>query len=183
MKKMLLFLLLFSLCQTVFADETKETLNIYVSDMKPLVVVGDLYTPPSISGFEVDLWNAVAKELVIEGAIKDWKFTAVKWSDIEKNIKNGNADVGFSGITIRSYRMNWAEFSLPTMNSGLGIMVLKDGDVNTLFFKLGLLYEALSTPIFLFGLFVLFFAHIIWLTEKGKDGFSNKYFPGIFETF
>jgi len=186
MKKTLVILLvLFVGCQIVSAqDDFFKPLQVYVSDMPPCVIVNtdNEYGPKEISGFEIELWNAIGKELVSQGLIASWKFNAVPWDEIETNIKNGNADVGCSGLTIRSARMEWADFSVPTMNSGLGIMVLKNQASSGFIARGAILYEALSRPIGIFIFFILLFSHIIWIAERGKDeGINNKYIPGIFE--
>lgn len=180
MKSILIFLVTFVLCQASYAEDIK----IYVADMKPCVIIEEVEDScdlVNISGFEIDLWNEIAKDLVTKNIIKNWKFIPIKWGELKTNIKNGNADVACSGLTIRSERMDWAEFSIPTMNSGLGIMILKNKETNTLF-KFKILCEALAMPVALFGLFILFFSHIIWFADRGKDGINDKYFPGILET-
>ena len=167
----------------VIADE--KSLDIYVSHMKPFVIVGD--EPTDITGFEIELWDMVGEDLVAQGIINKWKFTPTDWSGVEDNIKNGNADVGFCGFTIRSGRMDWAEFSIPTMNSGLGIMVLQKGNTRGFFeniiYRLSVLYNALIGPVIVFGIFILISAHFFWLIAhfRGFNGIDPKYFPGIFD--
>ena len=174
-----------AVCQFVYAEEIKDTLKIYVAEMKPLIIVDASYDSVSISGFEIDLWGEVGQQLVANGIIKDWEFILVPWSELKTNIKNGNADLACSGLTLRSYRMDWAEFSIPTMNSGLGIMVLKkevgvvDGAM--------ILFKSLQGPVIFFASFILIFSFFLWLSEKDDDstndnnGICDKFFPGIFE--
>ena len=177
-----------AVCQFAYAED--RHLKVYVADMKPLVIIEeaeDRYTPATISGFEIDLWNEIGQELVALGLVKDWEFVTVAWSELEKNIKMGNADVACSGITIRSDRMEWAEFSAPTVNSGLGIMVLKSenkrGFFENIFYRLSVLYNALCGPVAIFGVFILISAHFFWLIAKfkGFNGIDGNYFPGIFD--
>lgn len=184
MKKTLVLLVFLIFCHVAYAEDVDRDIKIYVADMKPCVIVKpseNSHTPASISGFEIDLWNEIAKDLAAQGIIQNWEFIPVQWGELEDNIRNKNADVACAGITIRSKRMDWADFSVPTMNSGLGIMVLNNKEVETIWFKLGLLWGALSIPILLFICFILIFSNIIWLADKGGGGISNKYFPGIFE--
>ena len=187
MKKILIFLVLFALCQMATADTSKIT-KVYIANMKPCVIIEESegrYTPASVTGFEIDLWNKVGKELKAQQVIGDWEFVPVSWNELEENIKSGNADVACAGLTLRSYRMDWAEFSLPTMNSGLGIMKLKK-DVGFIG-GLVIMCEALKGPVIFFASFILIFAFIIWLLERDNDpdnddnGISDAFFPGIFE--
>ena len=173
-----------------FAKElVNKNLNIYAAPMKPCVIfTEDKVTGEWIlSGFEIELWEAVGKELMRTEVIEDWTFNPVEWVDIKSGIKDGKADVAFAGLTIRSGRMEWADFSMPTMNSGLGIMVLQKGNTRGFFenivYRMGVLYNALIGPIIVFGFFILIAAHLFWLIAhfRGFIGIDPKYFPGIFE--
>jgi ABC-type amino acid transport substrate-binding protein len=104
---------------------------------------------------EVELWKEIGNRLITKGIINDWTFIHVKWSEIEDGIKDGKADIAMAGLTIRSDRMEWSNFSMPTFNSGLGIMVLKEEP--GMFSGIILLYKALKRPVFMFGAFLLFF--------------------------
>jgi polar amino acid transport system substrate-binding protein len=172
MKKLLIILLFSSFC---FAQEN-NFLDIYVAEMKPCVIVDD----GEVSGFEIDLWNTISAELQKEGLIDGCEYHIVDWKDIEKNVRESKADVAFSGLTIRSYRMDWADFSIPTLNSGLGIMVLKDHSNQTVK-KIKIFFEAISGPFFIFSLFILFFANLILFAERKSDLFDKRYFIGIFQ--
>ena len=171
-----------------FAEESiNKNLKIYAAQMKPCVILEESEETGAWtgSGFEVELWKEVGNRLVIKGIIDDWTFFNVKWSEIEDGIKDGSADVAMAGLTIRSDRMEWSSFSMPTFNSGLGIMVLKEEA--GMFNGVILLYKALKGPVKMFGAFLLFFAFILWIAERDKDpdnddgGINDKFFPGIFE--
>lgn len=172
------------MCSLCFAEEKKD-LDIYVSHMEPFVIVGD--EPTNVTGFEIDLWDMVGEDLSKRGIVGAWEFIPTNWSGVEENIKNKNADVGLCGFTIRSDRMAWAEFSIPTTNSGLGVMVLKDenkrGFFENIIYRLGVLYNALIGPVIVFGFFILISAHFFWLIAhfRGFNGIDAKYFPGIFD--
>ena len=177
-----------TLCSLCFAEEKiDKTLRVYAAQMKPCIVLeedgatGEI----SVTGFEVDLWKAICKELAANGLIDDYKFVPVEWSEISAGIKMGNADVAMSGLTIRSDRVSWADFSMPTFNSGLGIMVLKE-DAG-MFSGLILMYKALKGPVIFFATFLLIFAVILWACERDDNpdndagGINDKFFPGVFE--
>ena len=171
--------------QVIAETPTNKSLDIYVSHMKPFVIVGD--EPTDITGFEIELWSAVGKDLAAQGIISKWKFIPTDWNGVERNIKNKNGDVGFCGFTISSKRMDWAEFSIPTMNSGLGIMVLQKDNTRGFFeniiYRLNILYNALIGPVMVFGVFILASAHVFYLIARFRDftGIDKRYFPGIFE--
>lgn len=179
------------LCSFCIAEEpVSKNLEIYVAPMKPCVIfTEDKATGEwDLSGFEIELWEAVGNDLLTAGVIKDWTFTPVEWSELESAIKDSKADVAFAGLTIRSGRMEWADFSMPTMNSGLGIMVLQKGNTRGFFeniiYRLGVLYNALIGPVIVFGIFILISAHFFWLIAHFRDftGIDKKYFPGIFDS-
>ncbi len=190
MKKIMTIIIMMMVVSCSFciaAETTPETLSIYVSKMKPCVIIeeDEATGEVEVSGFEIDLWKAVGRELAVKGLVKDWKFTPVEFADIELGISNGSADVAISGLTIRSSRLEWSSFSMPTFNSGLGIMVLKE-DAG-FFSGVIIMWNALKIPIFLFAMFILFFSFIIWGLDRDKDptndagGFSDKIYPGFFQ--
>lgn len=190
MKKMMIMMMVVScsFCSAAAKDvPEKKSLTIYAAQMKPCVILeeDEATGEVDISGFEIDLWKAIGKELAVKGVIKDWKFIPAEWSQIEPAIKSGSADIACSGLTIRLSRMEWANFTMPTFNSGLGIMVLKK-DAG-MFQGLVLMYEAMKGPVIFFALFLLIFALILWISEKDKNpdndanGISDNFFPGIFE--
>ncbi len=127
----------------------------------------------------------MGNRLLTTGVVDDWTYNTVEWLEIEDGIKTGKVDIAMAGLTIRSDRMEWSSFSMPTLNSGLGIMVLKEEA--GMFDGVTLLYKALKGPVKMFGAFLLFFAFILWIAERDKDpdnddgGINDKFFPGIFE--
>ena len=168
-------------------DSINKNLKIYVAQMKPCVILeeNEATGEMAVSGFEADLWKAVSEKLISKGVIEDYEFIPVEWSKIKDGIKSGRADVAMAGLTIRSDRMEWSSFSMPTFNSGLGIMVLKEDP--GMFSGIILLYKALKRPVIVFGTFLLFFAFILWVSERDKNpdnddgGINDKLFPGFFE--
>ena len=187
MKKIIIIMIMMlgSFC---FAEEpTNKNIEIYIAPMKPCVIIekNEKTGEWNGSGFEIELWEEVGNRLLTKGVIGNWTFTPVKWSEIKDGIKTGKADIAMAGLTIRSDRMEWSSFSMPTFNSGLGIMVLKEEA--GMFDGVILLYKALEGPVKMFGAFLLFFALILWVSERDKDpdndegGINDNFFPGIFE--
>ena len=191
MKKILLSLLLICFIKPLFAQDPNEgalkILKVSVSSMNHCVIVEeDEAGKKKVSGFEIDLLKELVQELALKGLVSTtFETKVVEFSEIGENIRNGSADMGCSGITIRSNRMDWCDFSIPTLNSGLGIMVLKKEA--GMFNGLILMYRAVKGPVLFFATFVVIFAIIIWWLERDKNpdndenGISDSFFPGVFE--
>jgi polar amino acid transport system substrate-binding protein len=188
MKKLLMIIILLLLTHNTLAVGENGKVKVYVADMRPCVIIEgseDSHTPARISGFEIELWNEIGKELAARDVIVVWELVPVKWDELEPAIRNGEADVACAGLTQRSYRMDWADFSIPTVNSGLGIMTLKE-EIGILG-GCKILFESLKKPVTFFVSFVLIFALFLWWSERDDDptndtnGISDKFIPGIFE--
>lgn len=74
---------------------------------------GDKYV-----GFDVDLWDAIAKELKLDYSLKPMDF-----SGIIPALQTHNVDLALAGITITPERKNAIDFSDGYYNSGLMVMV------------------------------------------------------------
>ena len=72
--------------------EQAETIRVATMPLEPFVIVED----DRLTGFSVDLWNAVAEQLHVQ---YEW----VKVESVEEllaAVRNGQADVGIAGISI-----------------------------------------------------------------------------------
>ncbi|MFO7818306.1 MAG: glutamine ABC transporter substrate-binding protein GlnH [Thermodesulfobacteriota bacterium] len=72
-------------------------------------------------GFDIDLWDAIAKEIGI-----DYKLQPMDFNGIIPALQTNNVDVGIAGITITSEREKAVDFSYPYYQSGLRILVSSD---------------------------------------------------------
>ena len=97
---------------------------------KELVVATDTAFVPfefkqgnTYTGFDVDLWAAIAKELKLQ-----YKLQPMDFNGIIPGLQTKNIDVALAGITIRDDRKKVIDFSDPYYESGLAILV---GDKNT----------------------------------------------------
>lgn len=79
---------------------------------------GDKYV-----GFDIDLWDAIAKEMNVSYTLKPMDF-----SGIIPALQTRNIDLALAGITITPERKKAIDFSEGYYNSGLMIMVKKDND-------------------------------------------------------
>jgi len=77
---------------------------------------GDSYV-----GFDIDLWDAVAKELGVDYTIKPMNF-----DKLIPGLQTGNIDVALAGMTINAKREKLVDFSYPYFDAGLQIMVRHD---------------------------------------------------------
>ncbi len=72
-------------------------------------------------GFDIDLWDAVAKDLGLEYELQPMAFNG-----IVPALQTGNVDVGIAGMTIKSQRMEVIDFAYPYYQSGLRLLVRAD---------------------------------------------------------
>jgi polar amino acid transport system substrate-binding protein len=138
----------------------------------------------SLSGFGIDLWNAIAEQLKLKTSYQ----IEPDVGTLEEAMRSKSADLSL-GVFITSARDAVFDFSIPTMEVGLKIIVLSKGskahresplgDMLRLMFSLTTL-EWLGMALLL----VLIPAHLVWWFERRKDNgiVSNRsYFPGILE--
>jgi polar amino acid transport system substrate-binding protein len=134
-----------------------------------------------LSGFSVDLWRNIAKEIGLQSNF------IVKSSvvDLLSEVELKKADLGIAAVSITAEREEKFDFSLPMFGGGLQILVphtdkggIKSGLSQMLqTFLSPTLFQLISVAIAL----IFFAAHIIWLSERHhKEGIIPKdYFPGI----
>jgi len=79
---------------------------------------GNTYT-----GFDIDLWAAIAKELNLK-----YKLQPMDFNGIIPGLQTRNIDVALAGITIRDDRKKVIDFSDPYYESGLAILVSSKND-------------------------------------------------------
>ncbi len=157
----------------------------------PELRVAAFIAPPSVmeqngtlTGFSVDLWNAIATRLKVKTSYQ----IVPDVSHLEEALRSKNADLTL-GLFITSARDEVFDFSIPTLETGLQIMVRDTGEkaqtANPLSDLLRLLFS--RTTMLWLGmalLIVLIPAHVIWFLDRQQEDsmLSNRnYFPGIFE--
>ncbi len=172
----LTLLVLVALLPVSSRAQTSDDLRVVTRAVTPFVMKdGDTY-----SGFSVDLWQAVAKEL-------GRSYTFVEKNnvkDILDGVKAGEGDLAISAISITSEREDQFDFSQPMFDSGLQIMVRDDADQGFSWRQVWTLLSTGGVPILLGVLAALIVipAHIAWFFERKHDNhmFPPNYFPGIF---
>jgi len=101
---------------------------------KQLVVATDTAFVPfefkqgnTYTGFDIELWAAIAKELKL-----DYKLQPMDFNGIIPGLQTKNIDAALAGITIRDDRKQVIDFSDPYYESGLSILVgEKNNDIKT----------------------------------------------------
>jgi polar amino acid transport system substrate-binding protein len=145
----------------------------------------------SLSGFSIDLWNAIAARMGIKTTaynVVPGEDTSAMWDVVRSDIRSGQLDVLVTPVFITSARDAEFDFSYPIMDTGLQIMVPATADAaqppNPFMALLGLL---LSTRMLLWlgigMVLILIPAHLVWLFDRRRpDGITRgkPYFPGIF---
>jgi len=78
------------------------------------------------TGFDVDLWDAIAKRLDME-----YKLLPMDFNGLIPGLTTGNLDVAIAAIFIKSSREKAIDFSHPYFRAGLKLMVRADNtDIN-----------------------------------------------------
>lgn len=72
-------------------------------------------------GFEVELWQAIAKKAKIE-----YEWVAMEYGELNKSVKSGDVDLAIAGMTITNARKNKLDYSDPYFQSAEAILTASD---------------------------------------------------------
>lgn len=104
-----------------------------VVSAKPLVVAVDTAFVPfefkqgdTYVGFDIDMWDAIAKDLDLE-----YRLQPMDFSGILPALQTNNVDVALAGITITEERRKAIDFSDGYYDSGFILMVGTDSDIQS----------------------------------------------------
>lgn len=104
------------------SDDAKDSDKSYVAAMEPTFPPFDTTDEDGeLSGFDVDMVNAIAKD---QGFKVEWK--NMEFDGLIPALDSGNADIIASGLSITSERKEKVDFSDSYYDSGLTIAVAKD---------------------------------------------------------
>ena len=169
-----------SVSSAASAKGETSTLRVAVFVAPPSVIQDN----GSLTGFSIDLWNAIADQLKVKTSYRIQPDVKA----LEAAMHSKKADLGL-GVFITSARDAAFDFSIPTIEAGLQILVLSSGEEayreSPIWDMLRLIFS--RTTLKWLGmalLLVLIPAHLVWLFERRKkDGIvsSQNYFPGIFQ--
>ncbi len=183
MKRAILLLvtaLLLLSAASVLAAESPQPVRVAIAPHQPCVAFNKAGTP---HGFDIDIWEAIADE---NGAIGPYEFVRVDhFTHLFDLLNSGQADVAMAGITINAQREAQFDFSQPYLDTGLRIMVRSESEFSLRHsfnqFSSVLLVILVAPELWMFILFVIVGAHLIWYGEIGHDAsIPDKYIPGIF---
>lgn len=166
------------------AGAEPKVLKIGVTPARPFV---EGKTPEQLTGFDIELWKALSKELGWDAKDSEVQFEFViveQFPELFDRVEKGETDLAMASITIASEREKRFDFSYPYLDSGLAIMTRAgegvDSDLTRIvanFFGSKAVWQILGVV----AVFVLLSAHVIWFVERGSDAFSDHYVQGIAE--
>ena len=156
--------------------------------VRAAVVIAPPYvmqTGGSLTGFNIELWNAVAAQLNLKSSYE----VMADVSALDEAMRSKKADISVAPLFITLARDAAFDFSYPTMQSGLQILVRDTARSSWSQSPLGDLLRLLFswTTLIWLGmalLMVLVPAHLVWLFERRYEGGivkNRSYFPGVFE--
>jgi polar amino acid transport system substrate-binding protein len=174
-KASIIIVLFLFFCSNVSA----EKLKVGISSFPPFVIFSKQHYP---SGYSIDLWESIAKQLGVEYEYIESKGVVDKL----ENCKRGITDLAIGGITITYEREKEFDFCYPDFQGGLSLLVLSAKEKMSFLQVLRSFFNRSRLKIIGVFLLVLIIAgHLIWLSEKGGEingnAFSEKYWPGVFE--
>jgi ABC-type amino acid transport substrate-binding protein len=178
MKKLITLIFAVIISSNLFAQESNHV-KVAVDEFPPFSMKD---SNGSFSGFDIDLWDAIAKE-------NKWTYELVETANVNgivAAVKSEKANVGISGITITSDREEKGNFSYPYFDSGLQLMVSN----NTLEIDISDKFKAISPilgkTLLIFLIIATFFAHAVWIVERynqDDDNFAKGYLGGIGQAY
>ena len=155
-------------------------INVAVGVVPPFVMEQN----GSLTGFSIDLWNAIAARINVKTNYE----TMPDAASLLDAMLSKRTEVLAAPVIMTAARDEHIDFSLPIMQAGLQVMVRDTGETaapNPLADLLELLFS--KTTLLWLGIamvLVLIPAHLVWVFERRReDGILNhrSYIPGIFE--
>ena len=163
MKRAIQILALLVAASSTFAN---DEISVVASELRPCVINNG----ESLAGFAIDLWKALADVMQAE-----YSLTTTDISGALQAVTQGEADVAIGCISITHNREKQLDFTHPVAEGGLQAVT---------HYQRGVLprFSAQSKYLLLFLLaLVVFFAHLMWWSERGQPAIHDAYFPGIVE--
>lgn len=160
----------------VSAETTEPPLQVGISTFEPFVLDVEAAQP---EGFAVELWSEVARDLG-----RHFEFVRCEGvADKLRRLREGSIDVAIGGITVTAEREQNIDFTYPHSRTGLDILVPVKSSLS-LWDKLSpCLTRQKLTIMGAFLLLIVVSGHLIWLAERGREMFDDRYCPGVFEGF
>jgi ABC-type amino acid transport substrate-binding protein len=162
------------------AEPDNEKLQVATKAFAPFVMLKE----DEYSGFSIDLWDAIAKQLNIE-----YEFINVETvGELIQIVSEKKADVGIAGISMTAKREEKIDFSYSFFRAGLQIMILNKSDpsLSSNMLNLGtiILHPKQAQPLIILLMVLFVLGNIIWFFERHHNpNFSPKYLRGIWDGF
>jgi len=148
-------------------------LKIAVTQVPPFIMESN----GEYSGFEIELWEAIAKEIGVS-----FEYEKHNFQKLIPLVADKKVDIALGAITINKEREEIVDFSHPIFNSGLRILLSKNRtkiDVgNTIKSFLTQGWKQLIKPLLILLVIILIFGNMMWFAERGV-GVASSYFPGV----
>ncbi|MGL5810529.1 MAG: transporter substrate-binding domain-containing protein, partial [Nocardioides sp.] len=153
-----------------------EEVVISTKPIAPFVFVGE---DGEVSGYSVDLWNEIADRIDVTSRYVARDDVA----DLIDDVASGKAAVGIAAISMTPEREDVVGFSYPYYDSGLKILVRKEGSGTWDTVRAKLTSPQVLYPVAGFGLLIVAIAHLVWLFERRteSDDFPKPYLRGVWE--
>ena len=131
-----------------------------------------------LSGFSIDLWNALAQSLKVDTA---WVEVSTVGDQLQA-VKSGRADAAIAAITITKERENVIDFTQPYFDSGLQILVHAQGSNHFLEVFDSIPWLTIGTLLGAFIAIMFVMANVLWIVERRtSEHFPKGYLKGIGE--
>ncbi len=151
-----------------------KALRVVVKPIAPFVFKNEA----ELSGFSIDLWNALAQALKVETT---WVEVSTVGEQLQA-LKRGKADVAIAAITITKERENIIDFTKPYFDSGLQIMVHAQGGNHLLDVFDSIPWPTLGVLLGAFVAIMFVMANVLWIVERHtSEHFRKGYLKGIGE--
>ena len=150
-------------------------IRIGIMRLEPFVFIDE---DRRLSGFSVDLWNAISAELGDE-----YQWVPVDTVDeLIGDVRSGKTDAAIAGISMTSQRESLIDFTYPYFQSGLQIMVRITSEAGSpslsdIFFS-SILLKMLGLGLIL----LIIMGHLIWLVEaRNNPEMPKSYLAGVWD--
>jgi polar amino acid transport system substrate-binding protein len=151
-----------------------KVLRVAIKPIAPFV----LRQGTEVTGFSIDLWNALAESLKVETA---WVEVATVGDQLQA-VKSGKADAAIAAITITRERENDVDFTQPYFDSGLQIMVHAQGGNRFLDAFDSIPWATIATLLGTFVAIMFVMANVLWIVERRTSRhFQKGYLKGMGE--
>ena len=178
MKKLGAYLFLGLLASSAFAQPRLESLRVATRLVKPFVFEEN----GNLTGFSVELWNEIAKQLNVKSEF----IVKPTVKELLDAVKSKDVDLGIAAISITAERELELDFSQPMFDAGLQIVTpVQTSRTALVKTVLASLFSAGVLPYILgVAIILVVIAHFVWLLERRHPtGMLARleYYPGIFE--